>query len=79
MSKNAESDKYGYSGYDIGSDTLPNGQLRKSLLYLVLPIVFLFLSGFSFLRNIHSITGEVGGSLFNSSLTIPPLSQTLRY
>ena len=43
-------------------------------------IVFFFLSGFlSRTFTIHRTAGEGGGYLFNSSLPLPPASQTLRH
>ena len=41
---------------------------------------FFFLSGFSFTTIMnHRTAGEEGGCFFNSSLPLPPASQTLKH
>ena len=54
--------------------------LFLSAAVLILNACFFFLSGFSF-TNIHYLQDSRGrgGYLFNSSLPLPPASQTLRY
>ena len=54
--------------------------LFLSAAVLILNACFFFLSGFSF-TNIHYLQDSRGrgGYLFNSSLLLPPASQTLRY
>ena len=59
----------------------PSGSRRICLYYresLDVKKKFFFLSGFSF-TNIHRTAGEGGGYLLDSSLPLPPASQTLRH
>ena len=42
-------------------------------------VVFFYLGFFSQLFTNHRTAGEEGGHFFNSSLPLPPVSQTLRH
>ena len=48
-------------------------------LYIYLFFFFVYLGFLSGTFTIHGTAGEGGGYLFNSSLPLPPASQTLRH